>query len=215
MPNTNNPFIDLNAMSPQELAEYNRKIRRQASQRARRIKKGLRHGKTTYGYREAVRRGLVKPSTKAEKKLAPKKKTPFSKLPRKEQVKEIRETLEWLNSGLSSLGSYRKLWKEIKRGSGEGSEEDGEMDYSSYVYRLYDRFIDLYPSLNYIVSRKPRHRYNSDSWLEAIADILNTSSSNEEIFERIDQLGREAYEEEQQKNSDDEDTFFNGGGRQR
>lgn len=211
----NQPFIDLNAMSPDELSAYNRKIRRQASQRARRIRKGLKHGKTTYGYKEAVRKGLVKPKTKAERKIAPKKKKPFPKLSRKEQIKEVRDTLEWLNSELSSVGSYRKLWKEIKKGYGESSAGEGGGDYSSFVYRLYDRFVDLYPALNYITSRRPRHRYNSESWLEAIADILDTSSSSEEIFDRIDQLGREAYEEEQQRNSDDDDSFFNGGGRQR
>lgn len=208
---TAQPFIDLNAMSPEELAVYNRKIRRQASQRARRIKKGLKKGKKTFAYKEAIRKGLIKPTTKKEKKLAPKSKKPFSKQPRREQIKEIREILEWLNSDLTSLRNYRKLWKEAKKGFGGTSEgEDG--GYSSYVYRLYERFVDMYPSLNYMTSRRPRHRYNSDSWLEKIADIVDTSLSTDEIFDRITKMGEEAYEEEQQRNRDDDD-FFNGGDR--
>lgn len=206
------PFIDLNAMSPQELIDYNRKVRRQASQRARRIREGLKHGKKTKAYKEAIKKGLVKPKTKKEKRMSPKNKTPFSKKSRREQIKEIRDTLEWLKSDLTSLKNYRKLWKEAKRGFGGTSEGEGD-GYSSYVYRLYERFIDLFPAINYITSKKPRHRYNSESWLEEIAKIVDDSMSTDEIFDRITKMGEEAYEEIEKENSQDEDDFFNGGSR--
>lgn len=211
-------FLDLNALTPQELARLNTKLRRRASQRARRLDKGMRQGRLRIGkrsraYKQAVQMGLVKPTNKEERRLAPKTKTPFSKLERKEQIKRIRDLIAWLNGEFSSLKNLRKLYKDIGKGFGEGSTGDNGKGYSGYVFDIYRRFCDLFPSLNYMVSRNPRHRYNSDQWLEEIADIVDSSSSPEEIFEKLTEMGEEAYEEQQAENAKDDSDFFNGTGR--
>lgn len=220
--NSTNPldddFLDLNSMSPQELANLNRKLRRRASQRARRLDKGMRQGKLRIGkrsraYKQAVKMGVVKPTNRAERKLVSKSKIPFSKLERKEQIKRIRDLQAWLNGEFSSLKNLRKLYKEIGKGFGKSSEGVGDNEYSGYVFDIYRRFVDLFPSLNYMISRNPRHRYNSEQWLDEIADIIDTSDSPEEIFERLTEVGEDAYEEQQKQNADYDNDFFNGLGR--
>lgn len=208
------PWIDLTAMSDEELDAYNRKIRRQASQRARRIDKNLvigrRHiGKKSRAYKRAVELGLVKPTNREERRKAPKKGKPFSKLSRLEKIKKIREVTAWLNNEYSNVTSLRKLYNEIGKGFGSGSQgEEGVSAYSGYVYDLYRRFCEMYPALNYMISRNPRHRWNSDQWLEDIADIVDSSSTMEDIFDRLTELGEKAYEEIQRENESDDADFF-------
>lgn len=211
-------FLDLNSMSPKELADLNRKLRRRASQRARRLDKGMRQGRLHIGkrsraYQKAVELGLVKPTNKAERRKAPKSKKPFSQLDRKEQIKSVRDIQAWLNGEFSSLKNLRKLYKDIGKGFGEGSEGEGGKGYSGYVYDIYRQFCELFPSLNYMISRNPRHRYNSTQWLEDIADLVDNADSPEEIFEKLTEMGEDAYEEQQEQNADDDNDFFNGLGR--
>lgn len=208
-------FLDLNSLSPQELLNLNRKLRKRASQRARRIEEKLvigrkRIGKKSRAYQQAVKMGLVKPTNRSERKNAPKGRTNFSKLDRKEQIKRVRELIAWLNGEFSSIRNLRNLYRDIGKGFGEGSAGENGKGYSGYVYDIYRRFVELFPSLNYMITRNPRHRYNSDQWLEEIADIVDSSDSPEEIFEKLTKMGEDAYEEQQAENAKDDEDFFNG-----
>lgn len=78
-------------------------------------------------------------------------------------------------------------------------------------YRLYDMMNDLYPSLSYVVSKKPRKRFNSDYWLDAMFEIVDSSSDIDEMIDRMKEIAEQAYEDQNREDEDDDSFLFGGG----
>lgn len=208
-PSMSDNWLDVNAMSPEELANLNRMLSRKISSRARSLREykgahGRKIGQKSVGYRQALERGWVKPRTKNELKIARKvpKKTSFSKRDRVEQIKAVREKIRWLKDPLN-----------IRSGIKHAIVVLGTADPESMPYRLYDMMNELYPSLSYVISRKPRKRFNSDYWLEAMFDIVDSTFSVDEMVNRMKEVAENAYEEQNQE--DEEADSFLFGGRQK
>lgn len=208
-PITSDNWLDVSAMSPEELVNLNRTLSRKVSSRARSLREykgahGRKIGQKSVGYRQALERGWVKPRTKAEGKQARKspKKTAFGKRDRIEQIKEVREKIRWLKDPLN-----------IRSGIKHAISVLGTADPESMPYRLYNMMNDLYPSISYVISRKPRKRYNSDYWIEVMFEIVDSTLSVDEMVNRMKEVAENAYEEQNHEDEDDDSFLF--GGRQK
>lgn len=184
----------------------NRQLSRKISSRAKSLREykgvhGRKIGQKSLGYRQALERGWVKPRTKAEQRIARKspKKTSFSKKERIEQIKEVREKIRWIKDPLN-----------VRTGIKHAIAVLGTADPESMPYRLYDMMNDLYPSVSYVISKNPRHRYNSDYWTLMMVDIVDTSFSVDEMIDRMKEAAEEAYEDQNREDKDDDSFLFGG-----
>ena len=203
-------WMDVNAMSPEELETLNRQLSRTISNRARSLRgfkgeHGRKIGQKSLGYRQALEKGWVKPRTKAEKRLSRKssKKMSFAKKDRLEQIKTVREKISWLKDPLN-----------LRSGIKHAIATLGTADELSMPYRLYDMMVDLYPSISYVVSKNPRKRYNSDYWVSVMFDIVDSSFSVDEMINRMKEVAEKEYEDQNRKDEED-DSFLFGGGQKR